>query len=196
MEFILRPKKDGTIHTIAAALDLPSSLLRGGRAHAARPRCCSTRSTRRSRGLRPSPSSLRSTAWTRTEQPWPALPRLWEQIPKEGRPLVVRGEEVVENTPDLFSGSYYRYRPAPHADRLRLRAARRTVISISRQADASDVGKKGYTVGKDDDWTYFYSGEPGLTLGGLGWVKCRMFDSARDLRLHRAGARAWCAWAT
>ena len=97
--------------------------------------------------------------------------------PQGGPPRSVRGEEVVENTPDLFSGSYYRYRLhrtlIAYTD-----GGRRTVISISRQVDASEIGKKGYTVGKDDDWTYFYSGEPGLTLGGLGWVKCRMFDSA------------------
>jgi hypothetical protein len=90
---------------------------------------------------------------------------------------VIRGIEVVENTPDLFSGSYYRY--TLHRTLIAYtHRGRRTVISISRQADASEVGKKGYTIGKDDEWTYFYSGEPGLTIGGLGWVKSRMFDSA------------------
>jgi hypothetical protein len=176
MEFMLGPKKDGTIYTAAAALDYPSAY-------------CETDTRVPLEQLleyafnptipwfATSPSSLRSTVWTRTEPPWPALPRIWEQIPKEGPPVVVRGVEVVENTPDLFSGSYYRY----HLYRTLIaytQGGRRTVISISRQVDASELGKKGYTVGKDEDWTYFYSGEAGLTLGGLGWVKCRMFDSA------------------
>jgi hypothetical protein len=52
------------------------------------------------------------------------------------------------------------------------------VISISKQADVSDVGRKGFIVGSDDDWTYFYSGEPGLNVTGLGWVKSYMYDSA------------------
>jgi hypothetical protein len=176
LEFILRPKKDGTIHTIAAALDLPSAYCQVD-VRMPLDRVLQYAFNPAIPWFATSPSSLRSTAWTRTEQPWPALPRLWEQIPKEGPPLVVRGEEVVENTPDLFSGSYYRYRL--HRTLIAyVYGGRRTVISISRQVDASEVGKKGYTVGKDDDWTYFYSGEPGLTLGGLGWVKCRMFDSA------------------
>jgi hypothetical protein len=40
------------------------------------------------------------------------------------------------------------------------------------------VGKKGYILGKDEDWNYFYSGETGLTATGLGWVKSYMYDSA------------------
>ncbi len=176
MDFILRPKKDGTIHTIAAALDLPSAYYEAD-VRMPLDRVLQYAFNPSIPWFATSPSSLRSTAWTRTEQPWTALPRLWEQIPNGGPPLVVRGEEVVENTPDLFSGSYYRYRL--HRTLIAyVHEGRRTVISLSRQVDASDVGKKGYTVGKDDDWSYFYSGEPGLTLGGLGWVKCRMFDSA------------------
>ncbi|HSV94318.1 MAG TPA: hypothetical protein VLH81_14645, partial [Desulfobacterales bacterium] len=159
MEFILRPKKDGTIHTIAAALDLPSAYCEAD-VRMPLDRVLQYAFNPAIPWFATSPSSLRSTAWTRTEQPWPTLPRLWEQIPKGGPPLVVRGEEVVENTPDLFSGSYYRYRL--HRTLIAyVYDGRRTVISLSRQADASDVGKKGYTVGKDDDWTYFYSGEPG-----------------------------------
>jgi hypothetical protein len=41
----------------------------------------------------------------------------------------------------------------------------------------SDVGKKGYVLGSDDNWDYFYSGKPGLTMPGLGWVKSHMYDS-------------------
>jgi hypothetical protein len=44
--------------------------------------------------------------------------------------------------------------------------------------DVSDVGKKGYVMGTDDDWDYFYSGKPGLTIPALGWVKSYMYGSS------------------
>jgi hypothetical protein len=122
------------------------------------------------------PSSLRLTDWKKTEKPWSDFPRLWE-LWDDAAPVVVRGVETVENTPDLFSGGYYRY----DLDRgivLFKSGGRRTLISVSRQRGPSEVGKKGYILGKDEDWTYFYSGEPGLTATGLGWVKSYMFDSA------------------
>jgi len=124
-----------------------------------------------------SPSSLRSTAWKQTEKPWTGLPRLWELLDNADAPVVIRGVEAVENTPDIFSGGYYRY----DLDRtliLLTSGPRRTVISISKQAGVSDVGRKGFIVGNDEDWTYFYSGEPGLNVTGLGWVKSYMYDSA------------------
>jgi hypothetical protein len=51
------------------------------------------------------------------------------------------------------------------------------LISISKQKGKSDVGKKGYVLGADDNWDYFYSGKPGLTMPGLGWVRSHMYDS-------------------
>jgi hypothetical protein len=32
-------------------------------------------------------------------------------------------------------------------------------------------------LGTDDNWDYFYSGKPGLTIPGLGWVQSYMYDS-------------------
>ncbi len=124
-----------------------------------------------------SPASLRSTSWKQTDKPWTNLPRLWELLGKADPPVVIRGLETVENTPDTFSGAYYRY-DLHRTLILFTRGARRTAISISKQADVSDVGRKGYIIGKDQDWNYFYSGEPGLNVTGLGWVKSHMFDSA------------------
>jgi hypothetical protein len=49
--------------------------------------------------------------------------------------------------------------------------------TLSKQTDRSDVGKKGYVLGSDDNWDYFYSGNPGLTIPGLGWVSSYMYDS-------------------
>jgi hypothetical protein len=146
-----------------------------------------------------SPASLRSTSWKQTEKPWTSLPRLWELLGKAETPVVIRGRETVENTPDIFSGGYYRY------DLYRTlivfnSGSRRTVLSISKQADVSDVGRKGYIVGNDEDWNYFYSGEPGLNVTGLGWVKSYMYDSAgisvyteadQDQALVRAASFKW-----
>lgn len=124
-----------------------------------------------------SPASLRSSAWKQTEKPWTSLPRLWELLGKDDTPVVIRGMETVENTPDIFSGGYYRY-DLHRTLILFTQGPRRSVISISKQADVSDVGRKGFIVGSDEDWNYFYSGEPGLNITGLGWVKSYMYDSA------------------
>lgn len=123
------------------------------------------------------PSSLRNSSWKHTQEPWTGLPRLWELLDTAEAPVVIRGLETVENTPDISSGAYYRY-DLNRALILFSSGARRTVISISKQVDVSDVGRKGYIVGKDEDWNYFYSGVPGLNITGLGWVKSYMFDSA------------------
>jgi hypothetical protein len=136
-----------------------------------------------------SPSSLRTTSWTQTSQPWERLPRLWELLGKADAPVLIRGLEKVENTPDLFSGGYYRY-DLHRTLVLFTSGPRRTVISISKQADVSDVGRKGYIVGNDEDWTYFYSGQPGLNVTGLGWVKSYMYDSAGISIYTEAGPEA------
>src|SRR5512137_1150863 len=74
LEFILRPKKDGTIHTIAAALDLPSAYCQVD-VRMPLDRVLQYAFNPAIPWFATSPSSLRSTAWTRTEQPWTALPR-------------------------------------------------------------------------------------------------------------------------
>jgi hypothetical protein len=51
------------------------------------------------------------------------------------------------------------------------------LISLSKQTDVSDIGKKGVVLGPDDNWAYLYSGQNGLSRPGLGWVKSYMYDS-------------------
>jgi hypothetical protein len=83
----------------------------------------------------------------------------------------------MQNTPDLFTGAYYGY----HLNRalcLFRYKNRNTLISLSKQTDTSDVGKKGLVLGSDENWDYFYSGQKGLTKKGLGWVRSYMYDSA------------------
>ncbi len=122
------------------------------------------------------PSSLRWSSWTRTDPPWTELPRIWELLAAGETPQIIRGMETVENTPDLFSGAYYRYDLYRTLILFR-HEGRYVLISLARQKDRSEVGKKGYIVGTDDDWSYFYSGEPGLSVGGIGWMNSYMFDS-------------------
>ena len=55
---------------------------------------------------------------------------------------------------------------------------RNILVTVSRQIDVSEVGKKGYVLGADDDWDYFYSGQSGLTIPALGWVKSYMYGSS------------------
>jgi hypothetical protein len=122
------------------------------------------------------PSSLRWSSWKNTELPWQRFPKVWELLDAAEPPIVIRGMESVENTPDLFSGAYYRYDLYRTLILLR-RADRNILISLSKQKNRSEVGKKGYILGPDDEWVYFYSGEPGLTVGGLGWMNSYMYDS-------------------
>ncbi|MFO7707381.1 MAG: hypothetical protein R6V84_04345 [Desulfobacterales bacterium] len=122
------------------------------------------------------PSSLRWAFWKKTDPPWQRLPKIWELLGAAEQPVVIRGMESVENTPDLFSGAYYRY--DLHRTLILLnRSGRNILISLSKQKNRSEVGRKGYILGPDDDWSYFYSGEPGLTVGGLGWMSSYMYDS-------------------
>jgi len=122
------------------------------------------------------PASLRTAAWKKSEKSGQSLPRIWELFDPNGTPVLIRGMETVENTPDLSTGGYYRYTLFRTVILFRS-GERRVVISLARQAGPSDVGKKGYILGTDEDWDYFYSGEPGLDVTGLGWVKSYMLES-------------------
>ena len=50
------------------------------------------------------------------------------------------------------------------------------MISISSQNGDSEVGRKGFIIGEDENWNYLYTEEPGLDKTGLGWVKSRIYD--------------------
>ena len=122
------------------------------------------------------PSSLRWAHWKSADASRKQMPKLWELLDAAEAPVIIRGLETVENTPDLFSGAYYRYDLYRTLILLR-HAGRHILISLSKQKDRSEVGKKGYILGPDEHWVYFYSGEPGLTIGGLGWMSSYMYDS-------------------
>jgi len=83
----------------------------------------------------------------------------------------------VEITPDLTSGAYYAYKSFQTVLRFKHRQ-RKVLVTVARQADVSVVGKKGYILGDDNDWDYYYTGKKGLTLPALGWVRSYMYDSS------------------
>ena len=122
------------------------------------------------------PSSIRLSYWTGFEDGLENMPKLWQFLDGDKLPVIARGHEIVENTPDLNTGGYYRY----GLDRtliLTKHQGNNLLISLSKQTDVSDVGKKGLVLGSDDDWNYLYSQKKGLNKTGLGWVKSYMYDS-------------------
>jgi hypothetical protein len=122
------------------------------------------------------PSSIRLSHWRQVDGHVQTLPKLWKQIDTLDSPVVISGIEVMENTPDTFSGAYYKY--DLHRTLILFKADNRKVLmSISKQTDVSHVGQKGYVLGADKNWDYFYTGKPGLTITGLGWVRSYMYDS-------------------
>lgn len=122
------------------------------------------------------PSSVRLSYWSEVNGQKQSLPKLWKLLSETASPVVVKGVEHIEITPDLFTGAYYRYDEDKILILCKYRG-RNLLISIAKQKDKSDVGKKGLILGKDEDWHYFYSGQVGLTKTGLGWVDSYMYDS-------------------
>lgn len=125
-----------------------------------------------------SPSSVRIAYWKSIDGKQQPLPKLRPLLATPLQtPFVVRGVEHEEITPDQFTGTYYAY----DVNRVLLLMkyhGRNVLMSVSRQKDISDVGKKGAVLGKDDDWTYLYSGENGMNTRGLGWVNSYMYAAA------------------
>ncbi|MEJ2700785.1 MAG: hypothetical protein P8Z70_14160, partial [Desulfuromonadales bacterium] len=119
------------------------------------------------------PSSVRWDRWNTGKE---GLARLQQGFPPSGRPVIVRGTEREEITPNLATGTYFAY----DVDRALILCSwrgRPLLINLSRQRDRSTVGKKGAVLGADADWDYFYSGEKGMARPGLGWVSSYMYKS-------------------
>jgi len=149
------------------------------------------------------PSSVRVSSWKSTRGQ--TKPRLWEHLPAPERPIILKNTEIEENTPDLFTGSYYRY----EMDRTLILCRHKghnVFISLSKQTKPSGVGKKGLRLGRDEDWDYLYSGREGLNITGMGWVKSYVYDSAsvtvfyeldKEKGLVRCGVFRWlrAGWA-
>jgi hypothetical protein len=121
------------------------------------------------------PSSLRSSAWTTPPAETQKLPTSWKPVPPGGAPFIIHGIERASNTPDLSTGVYHEY-DMKRTLILLNHKGRQALVSVSKQKGVSDVGKKGFILGNDNDWNYYYSDEPGSTITGLGWAKSYNYD--------------------
>jgi hypothetical protein len=123
------------------------------------------------------PTSIRLTYWSEINgQRAATFPRLWPLLSDIDNPLQLQGKEVTEITPDLFSGAYFHYQLSTRIILMR-HQGRRLFISISKQPEISEVGRKGAIVGGDNTWNYLYATSAGLVKPGLGWVKSYIYDS-------------------
>ncbi len=131
------------------------------------------------------PSSVRRSHWIEIDgkqQPFPKLSELLDQL---DRPVVIRGLEFNEITPDSQSGAYYSYN-LYRALILMKHNGSHVLISISDQPDKSDVGKKGLVLGSDENWNYLYTGEKGVMMPGLGWADSYMYRSSSIMIYYEA----------
>ncbi|OGP90108.1 MAG: hypothetical protein A2031_00490 [Deltaproteobacteria bacterium RBG_19FT_COMBO_43_11] len=103
------------------------------------------------------------------------MPTNWKLVPPAGEPFIIRGLQRDAITPDLTTGVYYEY-DLKRTLILLNHKGRQVLFTISKQIDKSNVGKKGFILGNDSDWNYYYSGVPGSAKTGLGWVKSYIYD--------------------
>lgn len=120
------------------------------------------------------PASLRYSIWSNPRGDMSKMPGNWT-APPGGTPVVIRGVQHDSITPDPTTGAYYEY-DLKRTLILLNHKGRPVLISVSKQADKSNVGKKGVILGSDNDWNYFYSNEPGTMKTGLGWAKSYIYD--------------------
>ncbi|WP_319762865.1 hypothetical protein [Maridesulfovibrio sp.] len=121
------------------------------------------------------PSVIRVSGWHQDSQFYAEKVQPWKYLDDCAAPRVWRGKEFEVNTPDSFGGGYYRYDLNRLLVLLKYKG-RDVFLSVSKQIDKSSVGMKGLVV-DDNQWNYFYSGIPGLTSGGMGWMDTYMYDS-------------------
>ena len=116
------------------------------------------------------PFSIRSSVWT-TPDSAEGQRRLWADPWPPSKTVIVRGEQFDRTTADLSTGGCYGMRLQRVLVFLPDQGA---FLSVSVQPEPSEVGTKGYLVGRDEDSRYVYSEEEGLTKTGLGWVSSRI----------------------
>jgi len=176
MEFVESPKEDHTLYFADGVLGMPSAYhevdsqadLRKIANFAFNPEIPD---------IATMPSSVRLFHWMDEKGQRRQTPRVDQYLGDLDTPVVEKTLQYVEITPDTHSGAYYGYNL--HQTLIVFKYKQRKVlITISRQADVSGVGKKGYVLGTDDDWDYFYSGQKGLTIPALGWVSSYLYASS------------------
>lgn len=176
MEFVESPKEEHSLYFADGVLDMPSAYhevdsradLRKIANYAFNPDIPD---------IATMPSSVRLFHWMDEKGQRRPAPRVDQYLGNLDTPVVEKALQYVEITPDTHSGAYYGYNLHQTLIVFKYKQ-RRVLITISRQADVSTVGKKGYILGTDDDWDYFYSGQKGLTIPTLGWVSSYMYTSS------------------
>ena len=176
MEFIEAPKDDHTLYFADDLLSMPSAYhefdsridLRKISDYAFSPDipCVATM-----------PTSVRLFHWMDLRGQRRPTPRVVGYLADLKDPVVDKTLQFVEITPDTNSGAYYGYTLHQTMILFKYRG-RKVLVTLSRQTDVSSVGKKGYVLGSDDNWDYFYSGQKGLTIPALGWVNSYMYGSS------------------
>lgn len=122
------------------------------------------------------PSSLRTAQWTRVDGGHQQLDRLRAASSGLNKPFIVKGAEQMTITPDQHTGAYYSY----DVDKMVILSPYnngKVMLSIYTQQKPSAVGRKGWVLGKDDEWSYLYTKNKGLNVKGLGWADTYMYDS-------------------
>jgi hypothetical protein len=146
-----------------------------------------------------SPASLRYSLWTGLKGESQNMPSSWKSVAPADKPVIIHGIQRDGITPDLTTGVYYEY-DLKRTFILLNHKGRQVLITISKQIDISDIGKKGVILGNDEDWNYYYSGVPGSAKAGLGWVKSYIYDyfsvgvhveSGSSPSMVRAGIFQW-----
>ena len=141
------------------------------------------------------PSSIRLSSWSKVQGQKKTLPKLWQYLPDLHAPVIVRGVEHLEITPDTNSETYFSY--DMHRTIILFKyKGRKVMISLSDQIDKSEVGKKGLILGPDENWDYVYTGEKGVNKLGLGWVRSHIYDSKNIMIFYdndAKGASVRCA---
>lgn len=124
------------------------------------------------------PASIRYASWQPGSDILNLANPLWEQFGKhKDAPLVLRGKEKEEITPDDNSGSYYSYL----LNRVLILTefeGKQMLISLSWQNGKSDVGKKAAHIGDYSNWDFVYSGAKGTLKSGIGWAETFIYSSA------------------
>ena len=176
MEFIEAPKEDHTLYFADDLLRLPSAYHEFD-SHVDINRIAGYAFNPDIPDIATMPSSVRLFQWMDEKGQRRQAPRVDRYLGNLDAPVVENTLQYVEITPDTHSGAYYGYNLYQALVVFKYKQ-RKVIMTISRQRDESTVGKKGYVLGTDDDWDYFYSGKKGLTVPALGWVSSYMYASS------------------
>ena len=128
------------------------------------------------------PMMLRLSGWHPGSDLLSQDTAVWNSARHPEPPLLLRGREFEVTTPDTRSGGYYRY----DLDRLLISLnvdGLPVLISVSRAIEPSEVGKRAFII-DDENWTYFYSNETGLSLNLVQWMDTYIYDTASVMIFH------------